>query len=278
MAAKTEDIIIVAGSGRSGTTWLGNVIAGDDRRIIFEPFECRRVPEFAELGMRPYFPPSEALPQWQSKVAALFLGEIGNEWTDQDRNRLDPSRDSGGLVIKEIRANGMLAWLSSHFPCTIVYLVRHPYAVIASRMKQNWDTHIDAYLSQKRLVADFLSPFMATIMSAQTAVQRHAVMWCLENLVPMRQRPQYPWIFCRYEDLVAHPEAETARILGVLGLELTPSRRQALGELSRTCSSKETDRSTQALTDGRHALPEEDRQQAAAILDAFGIDIYQGEL
>ncbi|QXE90919.1 sulfotransferase domain-containing protein [Geomonas subterranea] len=278
MTSQAADIIIVAGSGRSGTTWLGNVIAGDDRRIIFEPFECRRVAEFAELGMRPYFSPAEAQPQWHSKVEALFSGRIGNEWTDQDRKRLDPERDTGGVVIKEIRANGMLAWLSNNFPCRIVYLVRHPYAVIASRVKQQWDSHIEAYLCQPRLVQDFLEPYLPVIESAQGNVQKHAVMWCLENLVPLRQMSQYPWLFCRYEELAAHPEREADHLLSRLGLEFTPGRMQALAELSRTCSRKPTDRSTEALTDPRHALPEDERREVARIINAFGIDLYQEQL
>ena len=278
MASAATDIIIVAGSGRSGTTWLGNVIAGDDRRIIFEPFECRRVPEFAELGMRPYFPAGEPQPQWRPRVEALFAGRISNEWTDQDRKRLDPERDTGGVVIKEIRANGILAWLSNNFPCRIVYLVRHPYAVIASRVKQGWDSHLDAYLCQPRLVQNFLEPYLPVIESAQGNVQRHAVMWCLENLIPLRQMSQFPWLFCRYEDLAARPEAEADRLLGLLGFEFTESRRQALAELSRTCSRQPTDRSTEALTDPRHALPEDERREVARIINAFGIDLYQEQL
>ncbi|MBJ6801041.1 sulfotransferase domain-containing protein [Geomonas propionica] len=278
MASPATDIIIVAGSGRSGTTWLGNVIAGDDRRIIFEPFECRRVTEFAELGMRPYFPATEPQPQWHPKVEALFSGRIGNDWTDQDRKRLAPERDTGGVVIKEIRANGMLAWLSNNFPCRIVYLVRHPYAVIASRVKQQWDSHLEAYLSQPRMVQDFLEPYLPVIESAQGSVQRHAVMWCLENLVPLGQMPSYPWLFCRYEDLAVHPEAEARRLLGLLGLEFTESRRQALAELSRTCSLRPTDRSTEMLTDPRGALPDEERREVARIIDAFGIHLYQEQM
>jgi len=278
MTAYSGDHIIVAGSGRSGTTWLGNIIAGDDRRIIFEPFECRRVPEFFDLGLRPYFPPCEQFPQWHPKVAALCAGHIKNAWTDQDCNRLDAARYTGGVVIKEIRANGMLGWLSNNFPFKIVYVVRHPYAVVASRIQQKWETHIDAYLKQPRLLQDFLSPFTATITSAQSTAQKHAVMWCLENLIPLRQMAEHQWIFCHYEELATHPEAEASRILRLLGLEFTPARMRALGELSRTCSLDQKDSPAKDLADGRHVLPAEQRREVREILDAFGIVLYQGQL
>jgi hypothetical protein len=243
-------------------------------RILFEPFECRRVPEFAELGLRPYFAPNAPLPHWRAAVEKLLAGAIGDPWIDQDASRLDPTRDTGGIVIKEIRANGMLAWLCENFPCQVVYLVRHPCAVIASRIKLGWDTHLDAYTCQPDLMDDYLSPFTGVIEAASTPVQKHAVMWCLENLVPLRQMPGYNWIFCSYEQLFLQPEEEAARILDRLGLEFNTSRRQALGELSRTCSAQQAGNAQDFLSDWKGALSSEDREEVAAILCSFGIDLY----
>lgn len=260
--------ILVAGSGRSGTTWLGNIIAGNERRILFEPFDCRRVPEFSDIGLRPYFAEKDEVPNLKATVTALLNGAITNEWIDQDKNRLDPLADNGALLIKEIRVNGMLAWLSRNFPCSVVYLVRDPFAVVASRMKLGWETHIESFTTQPRLMEDFLSPFTGTIEGARTVAQKHAVMWCIENLVPLRQLPKQSWIYCRYEKLVAHPEMEAGRLLELLGLEFTPSRLQALGELSRT-SYQKTERSNETLSDN-------DCEGIAGILDAFGIDLNVG--
>lgn len=272
-----SDLIVVAGSGRSGTTWLGNIIAGDDRRIIFEPFECRRVPEFVDLGLRPYFPSCEPFRQWHSVIAALCAGDIRNAWTDQDCNRLNAELDKGGVVIKEIRANGMLGWLSNNFPCKIVYVIRNPFDVVASRVHLNWETHIDAFLDQPQLMRDFLLPFTTCIAAAQSTIQKHAVMWCIENLIPLRQMAEQQWIFCRYEDLVAHPEAETSRILQRLDLELTPARLRALGELSRTCSPEKASSETDPVA-ARHLLSEEQHKEVREVLNAFSIDLYHGQL
>ena len=48
--------IILAGSARSGTTWLANIIAAcRGFGIIFEPFHPREVPEAGNLPSRLYF-------------------------------------------------------------------------------------------------------------------------------------------------------------------------------------------------------------------------------
>lgn len=272
--ALESNTIIIAGSGRSGTTWLGNIIAGDDCRILFEPFDERRVPELSGLGLRPYFRPEEPCPLWREPIAKILAGGIANDWTDQDRKRLDPARDSGRTVVKEIRANGILAWLDRNVSCRIVYLLRHPCAVIASRIKLRWDTHIDAFLAQPRLMEDYLSPCEEIMRGAETDVQKHAVMWCAENLVPLRQMKDFSWVFCTYERLFTEPEKETARVLGLLGLEFTDSRRMAVNEYSRTCSARTPEAAVNFLSDWKDTLSASDRNDVAAILRAFGIDLY----
>jgi hypothetical protein len=56
--------ILLAASGRSGTTWLGNIVAADpNTRIFFEPFDPRRVPAAACLPLRAYARPEGSYPE-----------------------------------------------------------------------------------------------------------------------------------------------------------------------------------------------------------------------
>ena len=98
-------------------------------------------------------------PQWEAFFDALFSGRISNGWTRQDWMRVPKVLDRWRLaerigfrmakiqyqsrymrgnryVIKEIRANLMLDWLSSRTNARIVYVIRHPCAVIASRLSR----------------------------------------------------------------------------------------------------------------------------------------------
>ena len=40
-------------------------------------------------------------------------------------------------------------------------------------------------------MVDYLEPFRDVISGPQSKVQKHAVMWCVENLIPLRQWQKY---------------------------------------------------------------------------------------
>jgi hypothetical protein len=266
--------IIVAGSGRSGTTWLGNIIAGDEYRILFEPFDQRRVPEFSGLSLRPYFRPTRDYPQWRPMIEKVIKGDIANEWVDQDLARLDGSRAPAGVLIKEIRANGVLAWLERNFGCKIVFLLRHPCAVIASRMKLKWETHIDAFLSQPELMEDHLYPYEDVMKRAETDVEKHAIMWCVENFIPLNQMKQHNWITCRYEELVDNAAAEVHRILLLLGLDFTDSRRRAIAEVVRTNRKVGLTEKRHFLDAWQKAFTQREMTDIGRIVQMFGLTVY----
>ncbi len=268
-----ENTIIVAGSGRSGTTWLGNIIAGDEYRIIFEPFDYRHVPEAVGLGLRPYFRPNQDYPKWHNFMERVLSGNIENAWIDQDRQRLDPSRNPKGILIKEIRANGLLAWLNKSYGCKIVYIMRHPCAVIASRIKLKWETHIDEFLCQPELMHDLFYRHEDVMRNVQSEAEKHAVMWCAENAVPLTQLSEQQAVFCHYERLVVDTEKEVRRILNLLNIDFSDSRKKAIGEIVRPgwAGSGET---ASNLNKWKDCLPDDEKRKILSILDAFGIDLY----
>jgi hypothetical protein len=271
MISGFENAIILAGSGRSGTTWLGNIIAGDDIRILFEPFDERHVPELKGLGLRPYFDPGKEYSDWRPLIEKVLSGELKNPWIDQDAGRFNPERDSGRILIKEIRANGMLAWISRNYGCKIAYLLRHPCSVIASRIQLKWDTHVEEYLEQDDFIKEYCPGLEKISREAKTAAQRHALMWCLENIVPLRQLSEYHWITCKFEELAANPEWEAERILALLGLEFDEARKKAVHEPSRTSWGENPKR---ALGAWREQLSEKEKEEIGRILNFFGIETY----
>jgi hypothetical protein len=74
----------------------------------------------------------------------VFTGEIRNRWIDRQNERIY----SRYRLIKEIRINLALKWLHDNFPeVPILFLMRHPCAVVASRMELGWAT--DAVTSNR---------------------------------------------------------------------------------------------------------------------------------
>ena len=81
--------VFVAGSGRSGTTWIGDIISSCSGCIpVFEPLH-RKVPQVPRWGVNSGLPGTYlcedvSYPQWEAFFDALFAGRISNAWTRQD--------------------------------------------------------------------------------------------------------------------------------------------------------------------------------------------------
>lgn len=208
--------IIVAGAGRSGTTWVADIIASQlPCRIMFEPFHSEKVEAFGQFSYFLYMRPQESNPALLDFAERILLGNIRNPWIDSEVDRIFPKF----RLIKEIRANLFLKWLSYMFPdVPIVFVVRHPCAVVLSRLRAGWatDEDIQAFLSQEELMGDFLSDKMQKIRKATTDEEKHAIIWCIQHLVPFRQFLPGELQIIYYENLCLQPEKEVSRIFKII--------------------------------------------------------------
>jgi Sulfotransferase family len=209
---QTGNSIMIAGTARSGSTWLAELIASQQScRIMFEPFHNKLVPEFQNFHYFHYMRPTEPNAKLLSYCRKIFTGQIRHWWIDRQVEHLFPRN----RLIKEIRANLFLKWLKNAFPeVPLLFLVRHPCAVVSSRLKLRWatDSDIESFLSQPTLIEDFLFNKLDVICSAETEAEKHAIVWCIHHLVPFKQfeAPDLPVVF--YEDLCLQPEHEIPRI------------------------------------------------------------------
>ena len=209
--------ILVAGTARSGTTWLGDLIAAQiPCRILFEPFNPVLVPEYKDFHYFQYMKPGTEDTKLHAFAEKVFSGKIRNRWVDRQNERIK----SKYRLIKEIRGNLILRWLHDNFPeVPIVFLLRHPCAVVASRMELNWatDDDIESFLIQPDLISNHLTPYMDIIKSSKTDEEKHAVIWCISNLVPLKQFRSDELKIVYYETLVTQPEKELSSILKSIG-------------------------------------------------------------
>lgn len=267
--------IILAGSGRSGTTWLGNIIAANRMvRVIFEPFDHRRVPEASPFPLFAYARYDDLRAEWIPYARNVLSGNVQNDWVDRERIDVLTRR----ILVKEIRANLMLGWLHHNFGPRIVYITRHPCAVVLSRMRLSWQTHIDELMGQPQLVQDFLLPYEEIIRRANTDLQKQSVMWAIENLVPLSQISHYPWIRCTYEDFGQDPKGETRRLLRGLDMRYTPLTSRAIQKISRVTRSDSAVRTTRnKLSAWQTDLSTSEINEILTIVHDFGITLYDDD-
>jgi hypothetical protein len=267
----TSNSVMIAGTARSGTTWLADIIASQRPcRIMFEPFHSQLVSEFKAFHYFHYMRPAEPDPELLTYCRRIFTGDIRHKWIDRQVEHLFPQY----RLIKEIRANLFLKWLNDTFPeVPLLFLVRHPCAVVSSRLQLGWatDTDIDSFISQPALVEDFLFAKMDVIHGAKTAAEKHAVIWCIHHLVPIQQFTGTSLNIVFYEDLCLQPELEIPKIFRSINQQFDESVYEHLSIPSVTT----TRRNSIRIDRWQEELSEKQIGDILRIVDAFGLgDIY----
>jgi len=222
---------LVCGMGRSGTTWVAQLIDHDrSHRLMFEPFFPARVPEARPFAYIQYMNPRDDDPQRRAAANRILSGRLRNPAVDRSpRGWLFRRR-----LIKEIRCSLMLGWLARLRPALpIVLVVRHPLAVTASWLRLGWGTEsqgartdYEVMTSQTRLLQDFPAlRDLASHIDPAAPLDRIVFQWCAFHLVPLRQLPDGRPHIVHYENLLLHREAEFERLASFLGIAI---RRGAL--------------------------------------------------
>jgi hypothetical protein len=268
--------VFLAGSGRSGTTWLSEIINyRNEYRYVFEPFYPDRVNLCKSFRRKQYLRLDDRREEYLEPARTILSGDLRNLWTD----RFNRKHVARRRLIKDIRANLLLGWMRANFPETpVILLLRHPCAVTDSRLKLGWKDILDDTMEQQDLVEDFLQPFEAEIRNARTPFERSIFLWCIENYVPLRQLEPESIHISFYESLCTQPEDELRRLFAFLGKgfdrEVYRSMKRP-SSLSRRESAvvlgeRPVDSWTRTVSGAR-------RERAVEILSLFGLDrIYDG--
>jgi hypothetical protein len=270
--------MIVAGTGRSGTTWLSKIIGSQiPSRFMNEPFHSQYVYEFSKFNYFQYLRPDSRDDDLYVYCLRVFNGSIRNKWIDRQVSTLFPKY----RVIKEIRANLFLKWLHNNFPSIpILFLIRHPCAVVLSRMQLKWatDGDIEPLLSQDKLVEDYLSDKLDLIMNAKTLEEKHAIIWCISNLVPLKQFNPGELNIVFYENLCLRPEVEIPRIFQIIGHKYNNTIFSSLKKPSGTVTNSSAvmrglDRTSQWKT----KLSPTQIKKILSIVESFELDFLYGD-
>jgi hypothetical protein len=210
-----RNAVFLAGSGRSGTTWVSEMINyRNGYRFVFEPFHPGKVRVCKNFRRKQYLRPDDRREEYLGPARKVLTGRLRSPWTDRFNKRFVARR----RLIKDIRANLLLGWMRANFPgMPMILLLRHPCAVAASRIALGWKDNLSETMEQRELVEDFLLPVEAEIRAARDAFERHVFSWCIENYVPLRQFGPGEIQLSFYENFLAHPEGEIPRLFTFLG-------------------------------------------------------------
>lgn len=270
--------VFLCGSGRSGTTWLADLINnGNDYRYLFEPFSRAKVPACRHFNIRQYLRPDNMDAAYLEPATAIVTGTMRRRWIDKYNRCYRGDK----RLVKDIRVNLFTAWMQARFPKTkFVFVMRHPGAVTLSRMKRKWRARTDEVLKQEDLVSDHLEAPLARVGEPRDRFDRHVFMWCIENLVPLRQLASGSVHVVYYEHLCTDPEPTLRALAAAIGHEFDPKVMARVGKPSRQALPNSAIRRGEDLTaKWRTVMPKEKIDRVLEIVAGFGLDkVYTDDL
>ncbi len=298
--------LLIAGSGRSGTTWLLDSLSkANNLRTIFEPLHPVGVPIVSSYSSK-FICEENDNPKLKEFFSLVFSGSYTSLWTDYrirpdrlrlqalglynmaanykrlfihyNKYRLEKKRER--CIVKCIRANLMLGWLYKNFQPRTILLLRHPGAVIASKLKlggEDWDFRpaLQAYLADSSLMKKYDKEFQQVLTNNLSPVMAHTIIWCIENLTPVSMEESSHLYIAFFENLITRGGEEWERVTNALGLSVVPGP-EILNKPSQQASREmrdDTSRIKQPQKWVSHFTTEELRQMQE-ILDLFKVTFY----
>ncbi len=277
-----KEIVWIIGDGRSGTTWVSDIINYDKRfRELFEPFHPDWVDKMSFLEYHQYIRPSQENLEFYEIANDVFTGNFYHPRIDRTSKKLFYD----GLLLKDISTNLFAYHVHQKFKkVKIVLLIRNPFAVAFSKYKKrkwNWMSEPEKFLQQEFLYQDYLKPFeslIAEVAKSEDYIVKQILIWCVINYVPLKQFKKEELCVIFYENLVMNPNEETTRILNELGLSSESNAikiPQNLIDKPSIVSEKRSVPFSETLNLWRDEANEEQLKKGQEILEQFGFgDLY----
>ncbi len=236
---KQDGPIVIMGFGRSGTTWVSDIVSKSLGKIIlFEPFHPA-VFEYADY----FCYRTVDTPKWseilKEHTKAAVSKKLKNRWLL--RNHLNSpleeiSEDHLDYVwsnvsvagLKTIRQNFNIEWWHNEMGARILFVIRHPLAVISSITQRSrffyefgWDFHWTHFLNRTLGDLEFAQKVKYIAQGCDLYEQKIAFMWSVTHIAALNSTNWLGIIPIYYEDLYSDPFGGASECLKLIGEEKT---------------------------------------------------------
>ena len=252
--------ILVTGSHRSGTTWVGRMLAfSPNVGYIHEPFNVQRWPGWTrtrlphwylhvtEENESPFVGLIEDVLRFRYPIRNVVsatdlrqLGQIAAEFPLSLLYRLRRMRP----LLKDPIALMSSEWLADRFGAQVVVLIRHPAAFAGSVKRLDWRFQFENWRDQPLFLRNLAAPFEQQIREyaerERDIIDQAILMWNVTHHVIRRYRERRPdWSFVRHEDLTEDPLKGFRKLFDTLDLEWDGVVEEAVVRFSTDATRKE---------------------------------------
>lgn len=248
--------ILVTGSHRSGSTWVGNIISSNKKVFyIQEPFnlsiprenspcdywfeyvDCKskkRKDEFKEY-LRSFYSPYNLYflkDFFKIRTSKNFI-QFLKEYKRRSVNR---------ALIKDPLALMSAEWMHENLECDVVVVIRHPAAFVASLKIKDWQFDFKNFSNQQALVETYLHDWKREIkdfsQNNRNIIEQGILLWnCIYSVVSFyHKKYQNRWYFVKHEDLSKNPIFEFEKIFDFLELRMDEPIKNWINETSNSDS------------------------------------------
>jgi len=276
-----SNVIAISGVYRGGTTFLSEVIMdADNFALLWEPLHFGALKKYRkgfdkDLGFLPYIPKGITWDEATEYFNQVFRGEFLSREMIDHRSKIN--LQGNRILVKFCRANMLLPWLSDNFNVNVIFIVRHPCAVVSSQLNHpNFNRvfdEVDIFSLQESKHMDIFNELKHIRKNVKSKIEMLSHQWALQNLVPLAdQYNNDKWITLSYENLLLNPVEEAARLQKFTGLEIKNSLMDHLKIPSSSTQGKmaRMDRKTQIRV-WKDRLSNEEIRQILNIVDSYGI-------
>lgn len=265
---KREDVVCVASSPRSGSTWMAEtLVRAGAFDWVDEPLGLKgnKGELLRDAGFRARTCIDDADSARRDAVLAcmdqVLRGRVG--WL-----QLHPTLRRR-LLLKFVRINRMLGPVVEKFHLKRnILLIRHPCAVVSSQLNMHGGKAVWSSVSGPAPdIPEDLSDNVAALRNGSTA-RSLAINWAIDQLHPIyRSRPANTMLVF-YEDLIRNSDEEWSRICSIAGADV----KKILDKPSKTVSSDF--KTSSQLDKWKDQLPSEVIDDILSTCHCLGVDLY----
>jgi hypothetical protein len=240
--------ILVTGAHRSGTTWVGKMLAADAHTAyISEPLNVLHRPGILRAPVKHWYTyitsenESEYFPAFHELLDFQYHTLLEIRSIRSGRDFLRMGRDFHTFLIGNMQGQRALLkdpfaifsapWFAQKLNCQVVITVRHPGAFASSLKRLNWAFDFRDLLDQPALMRDHLEADRAEMESIEPGdiVGQSALLWRLIYRFVHSTRSLFPdFKIVRHKDLSLDPITGYQALYESLGLPFTERVRNVI--------------------------------------------------
>jgi len=273
--------LIVAGTSRSGSTWLAEIISAAPGNVqIFEPLHLSHVKEARQVGFTSdsFIDPETDWPEGKEFMKRVLGGCVLTPWTTSQIPIVE-TKNASRLVVKFVNANMLLGWIAFNFPVKPpALIIRHPCAVVASESKRfKLLTDINFLLNHPFF--DRHPHLKESCRGLKHPEEVRALVWCMRYYAPLALSAPYPFVLISYEALVRRGKEELSRLYKTWNLSMPEKTLNLLHHASKTAARDSSILlNKDPLMGWKNELTKKQVTNILNVVNLFGLNFYSEEI